>query len=67
MFAWQTYNALFAVRCVLKYLLETVGEEEMVRHTEAGPKSTSSSEDGVSRLESFFEALVEIIIDVPLS
>lgn len=67
MFAWQTYNALFAVRCVLKYLLETVGEEEMIRHTEALPKSTSSSENPVSRLESFFEALVEIIIDVPLS
>lgn len=67
MFAWQTYNALFAVRCVLKYLLETVGEEEMIRHTEAIPQASDSPEGSISRLESLFDALVEIIIDVPLS
>ncbi|XP_015513933.2 dymeclin isoform X2 [Neodiprion pinetum] len=67
MFAWQTYNALFAIRCVLKYLLETVGEEEMIRHVESMPQRTNAPESSVSRLESFFEALVETIIDVPLS
>ncbi|OXU25724.1 hypothetical protein TSAR_015033 [Trichomalopsis sarcophagae] len=64
--AWQTYNALFAVRCILKYLIETVGEEEMVKHTES-----QLSEEHVNsllpvRLQSFFESLVEVIVDVPL-
>ncbi|XP_012253717.2 dymeclin [Athalia rosae] len=65
--AWQTYNALFAVRCILKYLLETVGEEEMVRHAEALPLAAKTSNTSVSRLESFYDTLVEIVTDVPLS
>ncbi|XP_076293473.1 dymeclin isoform X2 [Lasioglossum baleicum] len=62
--AWQTYNALFAIRCILKYLIETVGEEEMIKHIEAPqlPSQTNSS----YRLEDFYDALADIITDVPL-
>lgn len=64
--AWQTYNALFAVRCILKYLIETVGEEQMVKHIEA-PQTTATNEAASSyRLEVFFQALIELITDVPL-
>ncbi|XP_011153739.1 dymeclin isoform X2 [Harpegnathos saltator] len=64
--AWQTYNALFAVRCILKYLIETVGEEQMLKHIEA-PLTTATHEAMSSyRLEEFFEALIELITDVPL-
>ncbi|XP_020287424.1 dymeclin isoform X2 [Pseudomyrmex gracilis] len=64
--AWQTYNALFAVRCILKYLIETVGEEQMLKHIEA-PQTTAANEAMSSfRLEEFFEALIELITDVPL-
>lgn len=64
--AWQTYNALFAVRCILKYLIETVGEEQMLKHIEA-PQTTATNEAMSSyRLEVFFEALIELITDVPL-
>lgn len=64
--AWQTYNALFAVRCILKYLIETVGEEEMLKHIEA-PQITAANESLSSlRLEEFVEALIELITDVPL-
>ncbi|XP_072763721.1 dymeclin [Anoplolepis gracilipes] len=63
---WQTYNALFAVRCILKYFVETVGEEEMLKHIEA-PQTTSANEALSSyRLEELFDALIELIIDVPL-
>ncbi|XP_029677364.1 dymeclin isoform X4 [Formica exsecta] len=63
---WQTYNALFAVRCILKYFIETVGEEEMLKHIEA-PQTTSANEALSSfRLEELFDALIELIIDVPL-
>ena len=64
--AWQTYNALFTVRCILKYLIETVGEEEMVRHTEAQLSEENANSLLPVRLQSFFEALVEVIVDVPL-
>ncbi|XP_011501964.1 PREDICTED: dymeclin [Ceratosolen solmsi marchali] len=64
--AWQTYNALFAVRCILKYLIETVGEEEMVKHTEAQLPEECLNRLLPVRLQSFFEALVGVIVDVPL-
>ncbi|KAG7210930.1 hypothetical protein KM043_016305 [Ampulex compressa] len=64
--AWQTYNALFAVRCILKYLVETVGEEEMIKHIEA-PQLSDATDSSLSyRLEDFFESLIEIVTDVPL-
>lgn len=66
MSAWQAYNALFAVRCILKYLIETVGEEEMLKHIEA-PQTTAANEALPSLgLEEFFEALIELVTDVPL-
>lgn len=64
--AWQTYNALFAIRCVLKYFIETVGEEEMIKHTESGPSGSQSNSMLPTTLSSFFEALIEVVIDIPL-
>nr|XP_012147296.1 PREDICTED: dymeclin isoform X2 [Megachile rotundata] len=64
--AWQTYNALFAVRCILKYFIETVGEEEMVKHIEAPQLPTPTQSNTSYRLEDLFEALLDIITDVPL-
>lgn len=64
--AWQTYNALFAVRCILKYLIETVGEEGMIKHIEA-PQTIAANETPSSfRLEEFFEALIDLLSEVPL-
>ncbi|KYN04267.1 PREDICTED: dymeclin [Cyphomyrmex costatus] len=62
--AWQTYNALFAVRCILKYLIEIVGEEQMLNHIEA-PQTASDALPSY-RLAYFIEALIELITDVPL-
>lgn len=54
------------MRCILKYLIETVGEEQMLKHIEA-PQTTATNEATSSyRLEEFFEALIELITDVPL-
>lgn len=64
--AWQTYNALFAVRCILKYLIETVGEEEMVKHTEIQLSGENSNSLLPAKLQAFFEALVAVVVDVPL-
>ncbi|XP_033210069.1 dymeclin isoform X2 [Belonocnema kinseyi] len=66
MYAWQTYNALFAIRCVLKYLIETVGEAEMVQHTEIHADSSEIQEATPFRLQAFFETLRDVIVNVPL-
>lgn len=50
----------------MKYLIETVGEEEMVKHTEAQVSAEESNSLLPIRLLSFFEALVGVIVDVPL-
>ena len=64
--AWQTYNALFTVRCILKYLIETVGEEEMIKHIEAPQLPVPTQSNSSYRLKDLFESLVDIITDVPL-
>ncbi|XP_026464132.1 LOW QUALITY PROTEIN: dymeclin-like [Ctenocephalides felis] len=35
---WQTFNALFVIRCIIKYLTETVSEYQMLQHFEASDK-----------------------------
>lgn len=70
MFCWQSYNALFVLRCFIKFLVENYKEDELVRHLEVRPSNTEveskSNEDFSSRLELLMEALPEIIINVPI-
>jgi hypothetical protein len=37
MFSWQTYNALFILRCATKFFVENLKEEDLVRQFEARP------------------------------
>jgi hypothetical protein len=37
MFSWQTYNALFILRCITKFFVENLKEEDLVRQFEARP------------------------------
>lgn len=32
---WQTFNALFTIRCIIKYLIETSSEYQLMQHIEA--------------------------------
>lgn len=68
MFAWQTYNTLFIIRCITKYLVETVSEEQLINHFEAqGPETgTKSKHEIVGKLQSFLDSLIELVVDVPL-
>ncbi|XP_064471607.1 dymeclin-like isoform X2 [Ornithodoros turicata] len=61
-FIWQTYNALFIIKCIAKYFIVTITEDNVVKQFHA------SSEDGKhdDLLEQFINALVEIVVDVPL-
>lgn len=120
MLAWQTFNALFVIRCVAKYLIETVPEYQLCQHfdyssekrgalghrpTSNGPvehkvdleedsgkpasetaalspeskseadgesNSNGTKQPGIqvvaeSKLEMFIDALVLLIIDVPVT
>ncbi|XP_071442819.1 dymeclin isoform X2 [Hetaerina americana] len=70
MFCWQSYNALFLLRCFIKYLVENHKEEDLVRHLEVRPPrneaTQNNDEDFTSRLELLMDALPEIIISVPI-
>ncbi|GBP15584.1 Dymeclin [Eumeta japonica] len=67
MLAWQTYNALFVIRAVTKYLIETVPEYQLSQHLDVQadkrnvnrpngpidikPEGDTSSEDAVEATE----------------
>ncbi|RZC40688.1 Dymeclin and/or Hid1 domain containing protein [Asbolus verrucosus] len=56
LFIWQSFNILFIIRCILKFLTETVTEEQLIEQVEYNGNGT--------RLEMFVDALVKIIVDV---
>lgn len=68
-FIWQAYNSLFILRCVLKYFIETLGEEGMLKQLEESQqkrdKSIISSEPE-KLLEAIINALYEIVIEINL-
>ncbi|XP_017771961.1 PREDICTED: dymeclin [Nicrophorus vespilloides] len=57
LYSWQAFNALFVIRCIIKYLAELLSEEQLMEHIESGPES---------KLEALIESLFGIIVDVPL-
>ncbi|XP_067003661.1 dymeclin isoform X2 [Anabrus simplex] len=69
MFSWQIYNALFILRCITKYFVETIKEDDLVRQFESRPRSVDGvhmENDVENRLEMFMESLIEIVVDVPV-
>ncbi|XP_049955035.1 dymeclin isoform X1 [Schistocerca serialis cubense] len=69
MFSWQTYNALFILRCVTKYLIESIKEDDVIRQFEARPQEQDGLkqvDEHVSRMEIFLDSLLEIVVDVPV-
>lgn len=67
-FIWQAYNSLFILRCVLKYFIETLGEEGMLKQLEDSQQRTKSSisSEPEKLLESIINTLFEIIIGISL-
>uniref|UniRef100_A0A336M4W0 Dymeclin n=1 Tax=Culicoides sonorensis TaxID=179676 RepID=A0A336M4W0_CULSO len=45
---WQTFNALFMIRSVVKYLIETSSEYQLMQHFEAMPQQKQGTPEGVS-------------------
>lgn len=69
-FTWQTFNAMFILRCVTKYFIQTVTEDNFVKQFQSNPQDGSGEkqqEDNASHaLEKLLNVLVEIIVDVPI-
>ena len=70
-FLWQTFNALFIIRTISKYLIEHLSEENVLRQFDAVSGSVSSSAPSDEQLpvnvaEELLNCLVEIVVDVPV-
>ncbi|GFT49494.1 dymeclin, partial [Nephila pilipes] len=66
-FIWQAYNSLFILRCILKYFIETLGEEGTLKQLEDAQqnrKDPSNASEPEKLLESVINALFEIIVDI---
>ncbi|XP_040167386.1 dymeclin [Anopheles arabiensis] len=95
---WHAFNALFIIRCLVKYMIETGSEYQLLQHFEALPVQAADSvetpSDGTaagtstaipidmraveetkaavaklvdgSKFETFLEALVNIIVVIPV-
>ncbi|GFO41736.1 dymeclin-like [Plakobranchus ocellatus] len=70
-FIWQTYNALFIIRSLCKYFVESLSEELLLHQFDVlppkpdGTPAEDTAEIG-SQAEVFITALVELIVDVPV-
>uniref|UniRef100_A0A1B6CTK8 Dymeclin n=2 Tax=Clastoptera arizonana TaxID=38151 RepID=A0A1B6CTK8_9HEMI len=65
MFNWQTYNALFVVRCYLKYLVHNVKESDVIRHIETQGSGSETKVEGLI-LEMYVTSLMNLIINIPV-
>ncbi|XP_054708292.1 dymeclin-like [Uloborus diversus] len=66
-FIWQAYNSLFILRVILKYFIETLGEEGLLKHLDDSPQSKSNASNEFlpgKIIESIICALFEIIVDI---
>ncbi|KAL0267622.1 UNVERIFIED_CONTAM: hypothetical protein PYX00_009838 [Menopon gallinae] len=70
---WQSYNAIFIIRCFTKYLVETVSESKVLKHFQVRPVQAGTPvvdhkvEDFPDNpVEVFLETLIEILVDVNL-
>ncbi|XP_064595976.1 dymeclin-like [Liolophura sinensis] len=71
-FTWQTYNALFIIRCVCKYFVEHLSEELLLQqfdvkaHQPTDKTGSTPSEQHTGTSEELITSLVELLVDVPV-
>lgn len=76
---WHAFNALFIIRCLVKYVIETGSEYQLLQNFEAVPSTsaetqTAEEQAGVvatyqvdgSKFERFFDAVVQLIVVIPV-
>lgn len=84
---WHAFNALFIIRCLVKYIIETGSEYQLLQHFETIPTAgvaataltvgeatlvqvgetlTAAHQVDGSKFESFFDAVVNLIVVIPV-
>lgn len=68
---WQTFNALFIVRTLVKYMIETCSEFQLLQQFEvkAVPKDGQVTVAGAfvgSKFEAFVEAIINLVVVIPV-
>lgn len=72
---WHAFNALFIIRCLVKYVIETGSEYQLLQNFEAIPSAEPNqpNEQGSvpyqvdgSKFERFFDAVVQLIVVIPV-
>lgn len=66
---WQTFNALFIIRCLIKYIIETGSEYQLLQHFEALPNDsavTQSTDDGATSSTHTATNEIELAADISI-
>ena len=74
---WQAFNALFIIRSLVKYIVETGSEFQLLQHFEAVPIDKAATTNGNkaegeapsvdgSKFEAFLNAIINIIVVIPV-
>jgi len=64
LFIWQTYNALFIIRTIVKFMSETVSESDLIgQFNIVLPHEEEESE---AMFTQFLSTLVQLLIEIPL-
>jgi len=63
LFIWQTFNALFIVRIVVKFMVERIKEEDVVKQFNV--VLPDEEEETVSMFTRFLSCLVELVVETP--
>lgn len=64
LFIWQTYNALFIIRTICKFMAETIKEEDMV--AQFNVVLPDEQEESTAMFIQFLSTLVMLLIEIPL-
>ncbi|CAH1251605.1 DYM [Branchiostoma lanceolatum] len=69
-FVWQSYNALFIIRCLCKHFIEIMSEEKVLKHftvTAAQKKAPgNSSESSAPLAETLIVSIIQLLLQIPV-
>ena len=62
---WHAYNLLFMIRNFIKYMVETLKEDIVIKNCKTNCEKSNDS--GLSMIENLLLALIEVLVDVKVS
>lgn len=65
-FSLQTYNALFIIRCYVKFLVQRIRDPDLISHIESVGGNKGRKEGDGSALSQFLDAVIDLLVHVPV-